>query len=624
MHVRLQPVLRWLATWLLPLALMACGGQGCSGCSAQTTPPQVSPALLLPASVQARVTQHGFDVIAGQIQAVLALVLGGGKAQPGGVATLDVSKLLGVKALSFSGGFGLFQGKATARDLVLTLDLQGLDVILVDPSSPAKLRVVLDHAQLSVVKGIVTGEANVAGVTSDAACHLLNGVGVGGKTPHLATLSATLDVVLAVDAAGKLQVQTAVSKPVLHDVGFGLAKDCGLAECTDKFLLEPACLECEVCATGKLASDAVATLKAALEPILGQLLEVVGNALVQQVLAKNLNGKPLDIEVPVDVRAILQQASPALAGVLGPAAPLRARVRPSPQAFRVLQGGLETRLDAGLWAPADGCVANPGANDTGAFAQLPQGPPPPIPLQMVQLLPDGQSKPRTVDVAVVVARNLVEEGVWSLTRSGLLCAGADSAQVYQLSGGKLVLSAGVLDLVLPGARELAGRSGAPLRLATMPSADPDDAPVVTLGQDAQGRTEIQAKIKHFEVRLELLVRGRWLTVLEADADLLARVALRVVGGQLQLIVSGVDVPAVQVAQGGLFPHAQVGALAPAVVQVAVALLLAKPIEIEMDVQALLTQALALPLTAEVIGVEAGGAAHDWLVLGLALQAGGPP
>jgi len=605
---------RWLA-FLLPFALMACGGQGCTGCSTPGPPKLVPANLLLPAATQVRLTQHGFDVIAKNILALLKIALGGGGGK--GAAVLDVAKLLGPKALTFSGGLGLFQGKASARDLVLTLDLKKLQIDLVEGSSPARIRISIDHGQLGIIKGIVAGEASFAGIASDAACHLQNGVGVGGATPHLATVSATLDLVLGVDGAGKLQIQTVIDKPVLHDVGFALAKDCGLAECTDKLLLEPACIECEVCVTGKLASDAVAALKTLLEPILGDILKVVGNVVVQQVLASQLNGKPLDIEVPVDVRALVQAASPQLGAVLGPAGTLQVRGRPSPQAFRVLQGALETRLDAGLWAKADPCVAVAGVDAPAVFQGLPQGPAPPIPQQMNQVAVGGATQARTVDLALLIGRNLIEEAVWSASRSGLLCAAVESRQLYQLSGGQLVLSAGVLDLLLPGARELSGAT-APVRIATMPSADPAHVPAVTLADDPSG-TQIRVKIKDFGVRMELFVRGRWLTVLEAKASLGLRLDVQVIGGKLVVRVADVSVADVAIADGGLFPHADVAGLAPGVVQIAVGLLFAQPLQFDLDVAAVLGQALALPLSSEVIGIRTGGPAADWLMLGVTLE-----
>jgi hypothetical protein len=602
--------------FVLPFFLMACGGQGCSGCSVQLPQKQTPASLVLPGSVQGRLTQHGFDVIAKDIVLLMKAVLG---TNADGVAVLDPNKLLGLKQISFGGGLGLFQGKASVRDLVLTLDLKALQITLVEGSSPARIRLAIDHARLGVQQGVVSGEANFAGISSDAACHLKNGLDVGKPTAHLATVSANLDLVLGVDAQGLLQVQVAIDQPVLHDVGFELGKDCGLSECTDKVLFEDPCLECTLCDTGKLASDAVVALKGVLQPVLGDILKLVGNLVVQQVIAKSLNGKPLDVELPLDAQALVNQASPQLGALLGtPSGPLYLRGRPSPGAFVVKNQGLDVHLDAAVFAKAHPCVALAGEDTTTAFQQLPQGPPPPIPEQMTLLAKDGGSSQQPVDMAVQLGHGLVEETLWSIERSGLLCLGLDSRDLWNVSGGKLLLSAGAMDLVLPGVRQLAS-SGAAVRIETMPSARPEDVPLVTLAPGPQGGAKILAKIRGFEVRVAVQTRGRWLTVLELQADLAVQLSVRVVAGTLELAVVSVQPGAIAVTPGSLLPHVDVDALAPAAAQAAVALLLSKPLAFDLDVQQLLAQALALPLQADVVGIEAAGDNADWLTLGVVLQ-----
>lgn len=609
--------------FVLPFFLMACGGQGCTGCSVQLPQKQTPPALVLPAAVQGRLTQHGFNVLAKDIVALMKLVLG---TNADGVAVLDPNKLLGLKQLSFGGGLGLFQGKAAVRDLVLTLDLKALQITLVEGSSPARIRLAIDHARLGVQQGVVSGQTSFAGISSDAACHLKNGLEVGKPTAHLATVSANLDLVLGVDAQGLVQVQVAIDKPVLHDVGFQLGKDCGLSECQDKVLFEDPCLECTLCDTGKLASDAIGAVKGLLEPVLSDILKLVGNLVVQQLVATSLNGKPLDVELPLDSQALVNGASPQLGALLGkPQGPLYLRGRPSPNAFVVKDAGLDVHLDASVFAHAHPCVALPGQDTTTVFQQLPQGPAPPIPQEMAHLDAKGIPTTQPIDLAVQLGHGLVEETLWSVQRSGLLCLGVDSRDLWNLSGGKLLLSAGAMDLVLPGVRQLASR-GAAVRIETMPSARPEDVPLVTLAAHPSGGAQIQARIRGFEVRVAVQTLGRWLTVLELKADLVVQLTVRVLGGSLELAVVSVVPGAIAVADGSLVPHADVATLAPAVAQAAVALLLAKPLSFDLDVQQLLEQTLALPLQAEVVGIEAAGTQSDWLTLGVVLQpgAGGKP
>lgn len=614
-----KPVLRWLA-FCLPFVLMACGGQGCSGCSVQVPQKQTPASLVLPAALQVRLTQHGFDVIAARIVQLMKLVLG---TNADGVAVIDPNKLLGMKELSFSGGLGLFQGKAAVRDLVLTLDLKALQVTLVENSSPARIRIGIDHAQLGVQQGVVVGAADFAGIKSDAGCHLKNGLDVGKSTAHLATLSAQIDMVLDVDAKGALQVKVAIDKPVLHDIGFQLGKDCQLPECSDKVLFEDPCLECSLCDTGKLASDAVAALKGVLEPVLGDILKLMGNLVAEQLLAKTLNGKPLDVELPLDLHALVQSASPQLAALLGPSGPFFLRGRPAPQAFQVHQQGLDTRLDAAVFAHAHPCVAQAGADDTPVFAKLPQGTGPAIPQQMNVVAKDGTTTPTTVDLAVQLGHGLIEEAVWSAQRSGLLCLGVDSRTLWQASGGQLLLSAAAVDLLLPGVRQLASGNAA-IRVETMPSALPEHVPMVQVSAAVGEGVTLHTKIREFEVRLAVQTRGRWLTVLELRADLDVQLGLRIVAGALELAVQTVTPGAVKVTEDSLLPHADIGVVVPAATQMAVALLLAQPLQFDLDVQAMLAQTLALPLKAQVVGLQALGPQGDWLVLGVNLQDGGKP
>lgn len=620
---------RWGAL-LLPLALVACGGQSCSGCDGPLTKPQAADQLLLKQATQLRITQHGFDVIAANMVAVLKALLGAG---PAGQAKIEVAKLLGPQPLQLSGGFGLFKGSAGARDLVLTLDLASLHIDLVEGSNPARIRIAFDKAQIGALQGVVFGATSFAGLESDAACHLKNGLQVGTPQARLATVSAALDLVLGVDAGGKLQVQVQVQKPVIHEIGFSLAKDCGLSECTDKVLLESPCLECELCATGKLASDAAATLKDALGPLLSQVLELAGNLLVQQVLASTVNGKPLDLEVPVDVPALLAQAAPPLAGLLGePAGPLRLRGRPSPQAFVVQDAALQARLDAAVFAPAHPCAVEPGLDATAVFAALPSGPPPPLPAKMLAYAADGSQTAKPVDVALLIRRSATDEAVWSLLRSGLLCAAVDTEALYQVSGGKLLLTTGVLDLALPGVRQLAAGgaaagatgAGAPLRIALTPRARPQDAPWVGLAQEASA-TAVTVQLRGLQIAVEARVRERWLTLVELAVDAQVTAGVQVIGPQIKLAVRKVEIGALQVVGDPVAPHADWAALAPTVAQVAVSLLLAQPLQFDVDVQAALQQVLALPVSAELVGLQAapGG---DWLLLGVALAplAGGGP
>ena len=578
-------------------------------------PPQQTPAaLVLPGAVQLRLTQHGFDVIAAHIVGLMKAVLG---SNADGVAVLNPAKLLGMQQITFATGLGLFSGKASVRDLILTLDLKSLQVTLVDPSNPARIRVALDHARVGVDQGIVSGSANFAGISSDAACHLVNGLDVGQPTAHMLTVSANIDLTLAVDAAGKLAVKVAVDQPVLHDVGFGLTKDCALQECTDQVLFEDPCLECNLCATGQLASDALGAFKAAFQPILSDMLTLFGNLLIPQLLAASINGRPLDLEMPLDLKAILAPASPQLVSLLGPSGPLYLRGQPAPDAFEVKNQGLEMHFAGATFAKADPCVAQAGADDTPVFAQMKVSSPPQLPATMVHLAADGTPTLQSIDLALQLHHGLVEEALWSVQRSGMMCISLDSRDLWTLSGGRLLLPVAVADLALPGIRQLA-KDNAAIRVETMPSARPEDVPEVTLHPTAEGGVHIDAAIHSFEIRVAVQVRGRWLTILELQADIALGVDAAIHGDQLLITVTKVQPGAIVVTEQSLLPHADVSGLLPVVAQAAVALLFAKPLAFGMDIQSVLGQVLALPVNAKVIGLQAVGGG-DWLSLGVTLD-----
>ena len=69
---------RPLLAALLPCLMVACGGQSCSGCDGPLTQPTAPDQLMLPVASQVRITQHGFDVIAAKMVALLKAVLGAG------------------------------------------------------------------------------------------------------------------------------------------------------------------------------------------------------------------------------------------------------------------------------------------------------------------------------------------------------------------------------------------------------------------------------------------------------------------------------------------------------------------------------------------------------------------
>lgn len=610
---------RLITTWLLPLALGACGGNGCSGCSEIIPQPTVPTSLLIQRGVQLRVSQKGFDLVADNIVGLLKALFG---ATAGGAAKIDVSKLLPGSPLKVSGGLGLFSGTASVRDLVLSLDLDKLAVTLVQGASPARVRIAIDKADLGVIKGVVAGQASFLGIKSDAACHLQNGVDVGTPDARIATVSATIDLVLDVDAAGKLAIKAEVADPVLHDIGFRTKKDCALTECKDQILLEDPCLECGVCATGKLTSDIAAAMKNFLKPVLSQVLALVTNLLIKQVIEPSLNGKSLDLELGVDLAKLVKAASPQLGALFGEGKPLRVRARPAPSAFSVTSAALRARFDGAVFAKAHGCVVSPGADSTSLFAELPQTPAPPLPAKLSVKDENGALISAELQAGAMLARGIVEEALWAVLRSGVLCSSVDAHALYALSDKKIVLVTAALDLALPGLRQLT-RADAPLRLTVVPSASHKTVPRIQLSSDGAGGVTIRATLRQLGLTIEAAVMQRWLTLVEASADAVAVLSVRV-DQQERLVVTVVDVevPEVKVAESALFPQAQMDVVAGPIAQLGLSLLLSEPMVFDVDVNAMLADVLKLPIDAAMVGLQVMGAGQDWLLVGIKLAAKG--
>ncbi len=599
----------------LSLWLSGCGAQGCTAPIGAPLPTQVPDELMLPAATQVRVSQHGFDVVADHIVQWMSLLFG---SDADGDVVIDTTALLGSAPFKFAGGLSVFQGSAEARELILSLDLASLKVKLVEGSSPARVRLAIDHADIGVVEGVVAGSVTFLGLTSNAACHLLDGLDVGGPDQRLATLSAFIDLVLDVDGDGALAIGVEIIDPVLHEVGFRLGKDCKLPECSDQVFAEDPCGECVVCDAGELGSDAVVGLKGLLGPLMKDILTLVGNLLVDQVLA-GLNGQPLDIEVPLDLRDLLAQASPVLAGLLGDGGPLIVRARPAPDAFRVHAGGLELRMDSAAFATARPCATRPGPDAPAIFATLVQGVVPALPDQMQTSTADGTTLAQPVDVGLLLSRAVLEEALWAAARSGALCLEVDAEALWELSGGRLLLSAAVVDLLLPGLRQLA-TPAAPVRIALVPDADPAGVPRIGISPGDSDGVRLDLALYGNRLRLEVATQGRWLTVLEARVDLEIGLHARIdAAGALQIDILEAAVPAVDVLRAPLFEANAIEKIVPAITSLAVSILLAQPIHFALDPAALLAGIGDLPLTARPIGLAVAGDEADWLVLGVALD-----
>lgn len=305
---------------------------------------------------------------------------------------------------------------------------------------------------------------------------------------------------------------------------------------------------------------------------------------------------------------------------MGAGQPIRIRVRPSPAAFIVDDGALLSRFDSAVFAKAAGCVVDSGTDSTDVFAKLPQGPAPPLPKTMTLPSKNGVHVTKTLDAGALLARGVVEEAVWAVLRSGVLCTSVDAAALYALSEKKIVMVAALLDLALPGLRQIVPPN-APLRMTIGPTASLAEVPRSKIGPDGQGGVLIEASLTNFGIRIEAATFDRWLTLLELRADANIVMAVRVdAQGRLKATVSDVVVPFVKVADSALFPKAQIDTIAGPLAELGLSLLLSEPLVFDVDLDAIVSAVLKLPIHAALIGIQPGGIAQDWLVIGISLAA----
>jgi len=297
-------------------------------------------------------------------------------------------------------------------------------------------------------------------------------------------------------------------------------------------------------------------------------------------------------------------------------------VRPSPQAFKVLDKALHTVMDGAAFAQARGCVVEPGDDKSKAFAAIPQGSAPKLPATMTVAVPGGGTADKGVDAGALIGRRVVEQALWAALRSGLLCASIDAETVYELSGQTLVLVAAAMDLALPGLRAIVPPD-APLRLTITPSASLKALPRTSMADDGKGGVRMKAAMSGLGIRVEAAMRGRWLTLLELVADAVAVMELGIdADGNLRVAIADVEVPDVKVADSGLFPAADMATIAGPLADVGLSLLLGQPMTFELDIDAVVASVLKLPIQTSVIGLQVAGPADDWLLVGIALAAKG--
>ncbi|MBL8784041.1 MAG: hypothetical protein JNJ59_03985 [Deltaproteobacteria bacterium] len=589
-----MPVLMWGCGF----SIGGSGGDGCTRISQGTF--KFPSKRIIPGAIAVRVTQSGVDFLAARIKALVLSFFG---ADANGRAVIPLGRL-GVGSI----GTTLGPFDAEVRDLVLTLDLSRMVVRLVPGSSPARLEVYVEDAEIGLVDGTVAGGVDGTFFSGDVACGLGN-----GPSGRVAKLTMRLLLELATDPNGALKVKVLPSTFDVKDLAISVTTNCNLSECLDG--LSPGntgeCLECEtICPLGELASSLATLVRDAFDGLVDQLMNALADDLANLVLDGFLNGKPLVIEAELDLAGLL---SPLL-GWMQSARRLGILARPAGEAFRVSGAGdglgLDVVLDAGLdAAPAHPCVGAVGtdrifvAGPRPTFDGLAQTP--------------GGAVP--YDLGLGVSAAVINEAFWALWKSGALCIAATTDDLQAISAGRLTLTAKSLDLLLPGAAAIAGPD-APIRLVVLPRLDrgPD---YLAVG-DGVASPLLGVALEAATVAVEAQVGDGWLRLVGFEADLELGIGLLPrTDGKIEVHVDKVEISRLGLPDNRIFSAARLEVIAPFVVELALGFLNEAPLTFDLGLDGL-TSGLGLPVSAALVASGPAGANGDWLALYLRL--GEPP
>ncbi|MFO0750205.1 MAG: hypothetical protein U1F43_31735 [Myxococcota bacterium] len=595
------------ATGLAVLAVVASLGFGCDfgiggsggGCVSISQGDYTMPVKrIIQDALAVRVTQSGLDFLTARIK---TLVLTFFHADANGRAVVPLADL-GLGSIGTS--IGPFD--ASVRDLVVTLDLARLSVRLVQGSSPARIEITVIDAEVGLVDGTVAGGVDGTFFSGDAACGLAN-----GPDGRVALLSMTLVLELATTSDGLLEVHVLPSQFDLQDIALSLVTDCDRPECLDG--LSPGdtgeCLECEtICPAVDIGAQLASTLQDAFDGLFDQLLNLLADDLANLVLDDLLNGKPLAVEGELPLAKML---GPVLAWMKS-ARPLGVLGRPAGQAFRVTGFGDALGLDLVMDAGLDAAPAHPCIGDFGADRVFVSGPRPTF--DGLAFGPDGG--PITYDVGVGVSAAVINEGLWALWKSGTLCIDATTDDVVTLTSGKLVLTAGTLDLLLPGAADIAGPD-APIRITVRPhlAENAQVGDVVRLGQSPL----LTVRLDDSEIGVEALVGDAWLRLVSFRAGVDLSVGLEAtVDQKIAVSIDDVALRDLRLPDDEIFHQARLDIIAPFVVDLALGVLSERPLTIDLGLSGL-GSSLGLPLVPVVEAIAPAGDASDWLAIYLKLE-----
>ena len=574
------------------------------------------PSADLRPAVRVRLTQPGFDVVAKEVKELFTLLF---ELDDEGRILIPVDQFLPEDiVLPTVGNEDLIALKAELRlsSLVLTLDWDDIAVELVPESdSPAQIRITILGARIGVAEGFIAGGANlVAGgldvpkTDFDLACELHNAK--GDPPSYLAGADLSMVMTLGTDADGNLQLGAELEHFSIDAPAFTTAPACDTApECQDGD--KDPCLECNALCFFNFQDGDLDQIVASIEEQLEPVLVDIANELLASLLDSGLNGQPLVVAGTLPLQDLLSKLAADLPSVFPSIRDLGFSLRPSPFAFAVVDSGLNVTMDGGMDAAEDHpCATSFGADPD--FTDLPQGLAPGFSGQTVG--PTGD--PLAYHIGAAVPQVLLNEGMWALAKTGVLCISVTSEQVEALTG--LTLTAGTIDPLLPGLRGLSG-GRAPLLIGIEPHLTEESLPVVTLGPDSL----INVDLEGAGISLYTFVADRYVRVFEIDADVEVGLSVVVTGPNvLELTLDRVALGNVVERYNELLPTADLDQIVPFVVEIAMTLLLGEPLSLTADLGPMLEGALTdLPLTAvvEQVALDGGSASKDWLALYLTIH-----
>ncbi|MFT5434569.1 MAG: hypothetical protein ACI9OJ_005282, partial [Myxococcota bacterium] len=605
------------ASLLVSLLLIGCG----SGALVQLVGDDYPfpPKKILKGAIAARITGAAANTLADNVKNLLPELIGTNDA---GQACATLDDLLNLNSIDLPLALGPFTGGVGIRDLGICIDLQDMAVEFIPGSDPAALRLSVTHGQLALSgQPIIYGSVDLAFDDVTAACRLENDL--GGAQPHVADVSFTVLMTLAVDANGAFFLSTDLEALEIHDVGITVVEDCSIPECADANPgnIGSPCLECGVCDIGEFGADLFELVQGLLgdllDPVIAELIDAVSEPLLDALL----NGRPLNIAAGVGLHNVLG----ALTESARTTKAMGALMKLAPGGFAVTgpadDVGLEVRLDGGT-APD---TIHPCVGDIGigpAFA-------PGIFPNLALPLPDNSP----YELALGVSEALLNQAIWSLYGTGALCLRLTSREIADLTGGALRLDAATLDPLVPGLARLAGPN-ATIRLRIEPTMTTTDFPIVVLSSESPA-TPLLLRLPTMRIGVEVFVDGNYMEIvaLQTDATVgvgIVAVGIVAVGGSaadtsLQLSIGNIALGDVEVVGSEAFAGAQLAAIVELAVELLVQVLQsASAISFALDPTALEGLLGDLPVDLSLVRVAPGGPGADWLLIHLGLQAAQKP